>query len=352
MHPDWQAFLEGRGARFADCDGVPCVTAFTGPERTDGPELADLSPLGLLRIDGPDAGRFFQGYATCDVREAAADRSIAGALCTREGRTLATYRLWGPPEALVLRLHRALAVPVRDLLARYIVFSKAELEEAGDAVVGLGLAGDGAEHCVAEVCGRAPEENEVVTVDLEHGPCTAIRDRGTPARYELWLDVRDAPGIWNRLEAQARPVPWSRWAAHRLRAGFVELSPRTAGEYLPQALNLQASGMLNFTKGCYLGQEVVARMQYRGKVKKRLYRFAVGGLERPVALGTPVTVDEPDGKETGEVVAAACDEGRCEILAVARVADAERPLFAGRHTLEPRPLPYEAELEPARSAGS
>ncbi|MEE4361281.1 MAG: hypothetical protein V2I63_07120 [Pseudomonadales bacterium] len=349
MHPQWQQFLESRGAGFGDCDGEPCVTAFAAHSDAALPELADLSPLGLLRIDGPDAGRFFQGYATCDVRDAAADRSIPGALCTREGRTLATYRLWGPPDALVLRLHRALIVPVRDLLARYIVFSKAELSEPTDRIIGLGLAGEGADRCVAELCGVAPEENEVVRIELDHGPCTAIRDRGTPARFELWLDVEDAPALWQRLARHARPVPWSRWAARRLRAGFVELSPRTAGEYVPQALNLQASGMLNFTKGCYLGQEVVARMQYRGRLKKRLYRFRIEDCTRPPALGTPITLGGAEGREVGEVVASVQDEGACDLLAVVRIEDADAALFIGERALKPEPLAY--EIPPLKAEG-
>ncbi len=342
MHPDWQQFLEHQGAHFEDVDGAPGVAAFDGPTPCMQPELADLSPLGLLRIEGPEAGKFFQGYATCDLRDAAPDRALPGALCSREGRTIATFRMWGAPDALTLRLHRDLIVPVRDLLARFIVFAKAELIEAGDDMVGIGLVGDGAEEHITDLFGAAPAPGEVITAGPAEAPWTAIRNRGERARFEIWLPVAAAPDVWQTLAGKSRPVPWSRWAAHRIRAGYIELSPRTAGEYVPQALNLQANGLISFKKGCYLGQEVVARTQHLGKLKKRMYRFSIAGLERNApALGSPVTLDDVDGEKVGEVVAAACDEGRCELLAVIRNDAAEQTLAVGKHALTLEELPYD-----------
>lgn len=349
MHPDWQSFLASRGARFGDCDGVPCVADFESPAEGEGPELVDLSPLGLLRVEGPDAGRFMQGYATADVSRLAPDRAAASALCTREGRTLATFRMWGPPEALTMRMHRALIVPVRDLLERYIVFSKAELSETEDAVVGLGLLGDGADVAVREICGAVPDDDEVIVTGGDHGEITAIRCRGVPDRFEIWIPVEDAPAVWTRLEAHARPAPYNRWLAQRIRAGYVELSPRTAGEYVPQMLNLQAIGSIAFDKGCYLGQEVVARMQYLGKVKKRLYRFSLDGDRRCPDLGADVTQGGPEGDVVGEVVAAAGDAGRCELLAVVRVDRAGQDLFVDERALVAEDLPYEIP-EPRKAA--
>ena len=342
MHPDWQGFLEARGARFDEHDGEPCVAAFADEGAPAGFELTDLSCIGQLRILGPDAAKFFQGYATADVTRASADRALASALCTREGRTLATFRLWGESDALTLRLHRALIVPVRDLLARYIVFSKAELVEPGDEVVGLGLVATGAAEAVASVVGRTPEHGEVVHRACDHGERIAIRNRGEVDRFELWLPRADAPAVWDALAPGARLVPFSRWLAHRIRAGYAELSPRNAGEYLPQALNLQALDQIAFDKGCYLGQEVVARMQYLGKVKKRMFRFSLAGGEGTCPpLGAPIHAGDPEGAEVGEIVAAAADAGRCELLAVLKVDRAGDDLYLGEHRLTPEALPYE-----------
>ncbi len=351
MHPEWQAFLEARGARFDDHDGEPCVAGFDDAGDPSGFELTDLSCFGQLRIEGPDAAKFFQGYATADVHAVSAEKAVASALCTREGRTIATFRLWGESDALSLRLHRALIVPVRDLLARYIVFSKAELVEPGDRIVGLGLVGEGAAEAVASVVGRAPEHGEVVRREGEHGERVALRNRGEVGRFELWLPREDAPAIWDALAPQAHRVPFSRWLAHRIRAGYVDLSPRTAGEYVPQSLNLQALGQIAFDKGCYLGQEVVARMQYLGKVKKRLFRFSVEASAGACPeLGSPIRAGDPEGDEVGEVVAAAPDDGRCEMLAVVRVDRAEDALFVGRTPLRAEPLPY--EVPPLREKAS
>ncbi|HSG90525.1 MAG TPA: hypothetical protein VLA56_15015 [Pseudomonadales bacterium] len=337
---------------FDDYDGVPCVASFNTDSERQGPELVDLSPLGLLHIEGPDAAKFLQGYATCDVNRVSASRSAPSALCTREGRTLATFRLWGEADALTLRLHRALIVPVHDLLARFIVFSKADLVEAGDRRLGMGLCGDGGEALIADLCGRAPNEDEILTTTTDAGDLTVIRCRGLPERFELWMDTDAAPAIWTRLEAGARPVPYARWVAHRIRAGYVELSPRTAGEFVPQALNLQAVGSISFDKGCYLGQEVVARMQYLGRIKKRLYRFSLDASHghEPV-LGADVTVDGEDGEVVGEVVAAATDGDRCELLAVVRNDRIDARLYAGRHPLVFEDLPYDVPAPRAAGGG-
>ena len=351
MHPAWQAFLAERGAVFGDHDGEPCVAAFDHADArgTTDAELTDLSPLGLLRIEGPDAARFFQGYATADVNAIDGERSVASALCTREGRTIATFRMWGRPDAITLRLHRALIVPVRDLLARYIVFSDAELTEPGDDLVGIGITGPGAVDALADAGLPAPETGTAPTFERGTGTWTLLRNRGALERYELWVSPEDAPGLWDTLAARAQPAPFTRWLANRIRGGFVELSPRTAGEYVPQALNLQALGLVDFDKGCYLGQEVVARMQYLGKVKRRLFRFSLEAPEgRCPVLGTPVHEGGPEGKEVGEVIAAAPDNGRCEMLAVIRVDAADDALYVGDSRLTPEPLPY--EVPPLRAA--
>ena len=344
MHPHWHDFLTTRGARFADHDGEPSVSGFEYSGRSDGGEtapyeLTDLSPLGLLRITGPDAARFFQGYATANVEKATSERAIPSALCTREGRTIATFRMWGSSDALTLRLHRALVLPVHDLLARYIVFSKAELEMPGDAFVGIGVIGESGAGAIADLLGEAPAEGRIV--HAENG-AFALRTRGAVPRFELWLPQEAAADAWTALEAGARKVPFGRWLAHRIRAGYVDLSPRTAGEYVPQALNLQALDQIAFDKGCYLGQEVVARMQYLGKVKRRLFRFSLAVDDRICPpLGAELFDACEDGRAVGEIVAAAEDQGRCEMLAVVRVDAATAPLFVDGRALTAEPLPYD-----------
>ena len=344
MHPEWHDFLKGRGARFGDHDGARCVSEFDASDRTEEREaasfeLTDLSALGLLSIEGPDAARFFQGYATANVELATPGRAIPSALCTREGRTIATFRFWGSADTLTLRLHRALIAPVHDLLARYIVFSKAELVIPGDDLVGIGLMGESSAEALADLLGSAPAEGRVV--HGKHG-AIALRARGEMPRFELWLPRESAAQAWTALEAGARRVSFSRWLAHRIRAGYVDLSPRTAGAYVPQALNLQALDQIAFDKGCYLGQEVVARMQYLGKVKKRMFRFSVAAEGRACPpLGAELCDAPEDGRVVGDVVAAAEDEGRCEMLAVVRVDAAHAPVFLDGRALKAEMLPYE-----------
>jgi len=226
-----------------------------------------------LRLHGPDAEKFLQGQVTCDLNQLAPNRSLLGANCTPKGNVISSFRLLRLGEHnLLLRLNRAIAAPALANLRKYIVFSKAQLEECD--YLGIGIGGPRAAELLHAHFGQLPDQIDSQSSQDER---VAVRVAGSPLRYEIWLPSTQAAELWNSLCKAAEPVAPQLWQAEEIRAGLVQLDATSVDSFLPHMLNLQAVEGISFTKGCYIGQEVVARLQYRGKLKKLLYAARTQG---------------------------------------------------------------------------
>ncbi len=275
------------------------------PARPSG--LCALPAYSFARIDGPDTLKFLQGQATCDTANITPTRSVAGACCNLKGRMYTSFLAAMPAaDALLLRMSSDLVATTVTTLGKYIVFSKAEICAADHVVIGL--FGAGAADAVSEFFGAAPA---AAGDSVVRGDNLAIhRDDN---RFECWLSPESAVSFWHSAGAILPVATAADWELHNIRAGVTDICGATAEEFLPQMLNMQITGGVSFSKGCYTGQEVVARMQYRGKVKKRMYRALAEGSVP--AIGETVT--DSDGHKAGHIVACApVAEHRAEVLAV------------------------------------
>ena len=247
-----------------------------------------LPEFGFLTVTGRDALKFLQGYTTCDLATVVPGSPSIGATCNIQGRMLANYRIAAIENGFVLRLHHSLVAPMIAFLKKYIVFSKAELLDATTTYHCYGHAG------AAELISAAAPGSLIIDVDV-------------PAeRQEYWST--------QSLTIETDPAQLEAWRLAELNAGLVWLDITNFEEYIPQMLNLQQFGGISFNKGCYLGQEIVARMQYRGQLKRKLHR---GQASHRVQPGEPIMSGM--GSTVGKVVASAGHE----FLAVAQVAEAD-----------------------------
>lgn len=261
--------------------------------------------LGILAITGPDAATFLQGQATCDVRLVTPGLGALGALCNLQGRMIVSFYVLHADDGLHLVMPGDRVDAVLQHLKKYAVFSKVTLHDASAAWTLIGICGDDAAYA-------APTAGDIFSV-TRRDDARILRLNGTQRFLQLVPADTAAGGTADS------PADIARWTQHAIAAGELLIDTANADRFLPQALNYDLINGVSFKKGCYTGQEVVARMHFKGKMKERLcianFDAAVGDAAAPSA-NTPIV--NADGKNVGEVVAATAVDGRCTLGAVIR----------------------------------
>lgn len=281
-----------------------------------------LDDLGVLAVHGAEARKFLNGQLSQDVL--GLDRTLVrlAGLHNPQGRNLAVMRLlaWDADTVLCV-LPRALIAETRALLVRFLLRSKAELQDASEAWCIEGL--------WAETPLSDPPLSTVVGATAHHGG--AVTWRHTPDGRCLRLTPRPALAPTGSPAPPADPTPAdpapaepdaaaarTAWRLADVAAGLPEVLPTTRASFVAQMLNLDLLDGVSFTKGCYTGQEVIARAHYRGRVKRRLQRFEARPADPSTALPTPgETLRFVDGRSAQWVEGAKRPDGAWEFLAVA-----------------------------------
>ena len=316
MNPAWQAFLAQQAGYSdgADNFGRPA------DELAAARSAAVLVPLldqALITLDGPDAAPFLHALATNDIAGLADDGIRFAGMCSAKGRLLATFHAWRRPDGLALLVAGDLQAAFARKLGMFVLRSKVKVAAAGDDVVLLGIGGPAAAAVVSELFGQAPAVRQWLTA----GDATVLcLDAG---RYVLVLPVAAASDLWARAAKLARPAGTAAWRGLEIAAGQPRIVAATQEAFVPQMVNMEVAdvGGVVFTKGCYPGQEIVARTQYLGKVKRRMFRVA---LDAAVAPGTDVFTPESAGQHCGAVVTVApSPDGGFEALLVVQSSGAE-----------------------------
>jgi len=333
----WLAFLASRGGRPVP----PIIADFGHPDAElraaqSGSVVAPLTHLATLGFAGADAAAFLQGQLSCDVQGLAVDRAALGSYCTPQGRMLATFSLWRDGDELRMALAADIAQAVRTRLQKFVLRAKVTIAEAEVAL--LGVAGPAGPGVLRDVLGAALAEPFALWRNQD---ATVI---GLPgARFVVACRTDAAPALWTRLATTLTPAGSLAWQWLDIASGLPLVTAPTQDQFVPQMANLELIGGVDFRKGCYTGQEVIARAQYRGKVKRRMYRAHVAGAE---ACAGDAIVGGGEGEAAGGMVvnAAPSPEGGSEVLAVlhgSAVSGGELRLRSPDGAmLELRPLPY------------
>ncbi|EGV29722.1 folate-binding protein YgfZ [Thiorhodococcus drewsii AZ1] len=328
MMKQWQAFLtEQSQERGASPDG-DC-------------QLIDLTHLGLIAVQGADAETFLQGQLTNDIRELSPTHSQLSSHCSNKGRMLALFRMIRCGDTLYLQMP---AERVPDILKRLSIFvlrSKVTLADASETCIRIGLAGADAPRRLADQDLPVPEMENGVTVSDE---LTLIRLPGDVPRFEILGPFDPIRQLWEHLSERASVASPDIWRRLDIQAGLPNVYSETAETFIPQMLNLQHIDGVSFNKGCYTGQEVVARMQFLGKLKRRMY-LAEADLPAQPKPGDELYASSSTSQQgSGWIVdAAPLAEGRFALLAVAEIAAAEDGEIRLGHdgpALQLQPPPY------------
>jgi len=322
MKTEWENFLKDAGAEFSNNK----VESFGNPVRERqiihaGSTLCDLSHYGLIAAYGDDAVDFLQGQFTNDVAQVSETHSQLSSYCTPKGRMLTNFRIFKQGETLYLCLPQALLEPVLNRLRMFVMRSKVTLEDASDALMRFGLNGPQADEQLRDITSKIPCEVNQAFHDKD---CTIIRIHGKQPRFEIYGHLNAISKLWQDLDVDATAVGAPIWELLNIQAGIPVIVPETCEAFVPQMANMSLIGGVSFKKGCYTGQEIVARMHYLGKLKKRMYRVAVECNEPPKAGDKVFAENSTAGTGTGTVVSAELNaDGVYEALAVIQIADAE-----------------------------
>ena len=302
-----------------------------------------LEQEALLHISGPDSLKFLQGQTTCDTSKIDSSHALLGAYCTPHGRMTCDFLLAQLAEDhFVLRMRRDIVEQSVATFGKYIVFSKAELDNANSDWQSLACWGENAREVLAAIFPTLPVEQ----LGSSHGENFVVIQLDQAGRqFECYLNCTAQPDLLTQLTSALPVAAESSWQALQMCAGIGRIETATVEQFIPQMLNFDITGHVNFNKGCYTGQEVVARMHYRGKPKRRMYLAASPSNHTPVAGDALFT----NGSEqsVGTVVnSARSDDDRILVLVVATVGGVENGLHVGASdgpSLEVGELPYSLE---------
>ena len=267
MSERWTSELTLHGAKFSDgrvaTFGSESTAEFVA--LTNGAVLCDLSHFGLMVAAGEDAASFLQGQFCNDVLALTDGAAQWNGWCSPKGRLLVTPLIWPGKQGFYLLLPRALQAAIQKRLQMFVLRAKVKLSDESENWVRFGVAGPTAEALLRNAAGAVPG-NAMSTVHTEVGRVIKL----STDRYVVIASPENAIALWNQLAEQALPVGAGLWDWLSIQQGIVNILPGTQDAFVPQMANFELIGGLSFKKGCYPGQEIVARTQYRGILKRRM----------------------------------------------------------------------------------
>jgi folate-binding protein YgfZ len=306
-----------------------------------------LDTLGVLRVRGADAVAFLQGQLSNDLQRLSADGSLLAGYHNPQGRVIALLRvLQLAPDDLLAVLPRELIAKVVTRLSKFILRAKVRLVDDSQQWRVSGLLASAAERVDTADTIAAPVDADVIAA------LPAAANAVARIAAAVAVRVTQQPARWLLIAPQSQPpltfasVAREHWQRGAIAAGEPQVYGATSEEFVAQMLNLDALGAIAFDKGCYTGQEVIARAHYRGRVKRRMQRF-VAHVPQPLQPGDAGELG--DGRAFRVVDAVALTDGRCEFLAVAplepgaseaKSAVAAAAATAGVLAAQALPLPY------------
>ena len=287
--------------------------------------IASQKNIGVLRVTGFDSRKFLQGQITCDINKLSPDHGLYGAICSVKGRIISSFYLVQENDDVLMLMSKDLIEKTLLHLKKYAVFFKTELIDSQNTfAIQTRITSEHAETSTENVsdCFITTRDNETITLTLCHNP---IRVQ--------WIIISPDNTM---LETQNEEL-----AALTILAARPLITLEQSETVLPQWLNMQSTGGISFTKGCYTGQEIVARMQYRGKSKKQLALAKWEGQ-----LDSTKDIIDEQGKSIGQVFAVTNihDSYFAQIILNSDPSELER-IQLDQQEITLLPLPYSLEIK-------
>lgn len=288
--------------------------------------VARLTHWGVIRLHGADAAKFIHGQLTQDFSLLDSDQARLAAFCNAKGRMQASFVGFKASDGdIFLLCSKDLLAPTLKRLSMFVMRAKVQLSDVSDSSAIWGLSGD------AIKTTPATHDQAWSKADLADGTAITLYPAG-PTKRQLWVSPFDAP------QPEGAAMSLQTWQWGEVISGIASVTQPVFEAFVPQMLNYESVGGVNFKKGCYPGQEVVARSQFRGTLKRRTY---LAHTTAELSPGQDVCVAEDSDSVVGQVVqAAACPAGGCDALVVLQTSHQDAELAVAGAKLALKPLPY------------
>ena len=293
----WLQFLTRHGAQ-VDEQSQEVIGFPAGNGKIEDGFVSPLSGLGLIQASGEEAAVFLHNQLTNDVEHLGLGETRLAGYCSPKGRLLATFLMWKSADGILLELPRQIQPAVQKRLQMFILRAKVKLADMAESHVILGIGGAQAGEVMKSHFPQLPTQPHA-KVDTDAGTLIRVADAFGAPRYQ-WIAPREiAEAAWPGLVAALTPVAPATWRLADIRAGIPQIVQTTQEQFVPQMVNFELVGGVNFKKGCYPGQEIVARSQYLGKLKRRMVL---------------ANVDAPDAQAGAEVFSGADPDQPCGMI--------------------------------------
>ena len=305
--------------------------------------LISLEDWALATVTGADGEKYLQGQVTADVSQLTEHQHLLVAHCDPKGKMWSNLRLFRRQDGFAFIERRSLRDAQLTELKKYAVFSKVTIA-ADDELVLLGVAGFQARAALTNLFGALPDAEKPLVND---GATSLLWFEHPDERFLLVTDTATAERVTDALRGEAQLNNSQQWLALNIEAGLPVIDAANSAQFIPQATNLQALGGISFKKGCYTGQEMVARAKFRGANKRALWYLA-GNASRVPEAGEDLELKMGENwRRTGTVLAGVqLDDGRVLVQVVMNNDMEAGSVFRVRddaNTLSIEPLPYSLE---------
>lgn len=332
MHPTWLEFLSAHcpAARIERGNQV----CFSQP----GAGVCALTHLGVIRVEGEEAASFLHNITSNEIKKLPVGGVQWNSLNSAKGRMLASFLVWRDEAGFGLILAENLTAEISKKLSMYVLRAKVKVRDASGEIALLGLT-DGAERLASlpdfplAQAGTASAANGLTVLGMPQG-----------SRAVVAVPTETLPGVWASLTSVVSPADTARWLGGDIAEGIPLITKAIQDEFVAQMVNFELLGGVSFQKGCYPGQEIVARTQYLGKLKKRMYRAQLVAEIEPV-IGQDLYAPAFGEQSSGKVVSVSpAPEGGYAVLVVLQMAAHDEGVVHVGSLAGPRldflPLPY------------
>ena len=346
---NWQITFEAQGAIYDEGAIQHYGDAVQELKNTKSSNiLCDLSHTGLAALTGDDAVAFLQGQVTNDVKALNGHNAHLSGYCSPKGRLLALFLAFSYNHSLYLQFPRPLLPPIMKRLQMYIMRAKVNLTDVSDNMNRFGINGPDASAILSKEFSEIPNEDYAITSIQQDGASVGLIIK-LPSiqghqRFEIIIDQNHVHRILSTLKANCELAGKPCWDWLDIQTGLPEVVEKTQEQFVPQMLNLDLLNGINFKKGCYTGQEIVARTHYLGTVKRRTYKVSITTDVQPSA-GDKI-MDEQQN-EVGQIVKTApnLNNGFDALIEIRTEAKEAGTVYWDKHPVTFDTLPYSLEVK-------